>query len=166
MAKFERLKWIPMIMEAYSEARVRTQGYDSTVKSSSPVQESSLSFNGSPEQRSIAPRMNGNRHVFNRKPAKRIVATQTAKRRVSRVHHQSPSPYYSVIRELRDAKQKLRQLETIQVRLNELQSTLDQRLAELTDKVTPPKPDPDTAQEVTRYNSPRLHDDNGPPRQW
>ncbi|GMA49606.1 hypothetical protein GCM10025857_09630 [Alicyclobacillus contaminans] len=134
MTKFSRLQWIPMIVKAYNEARERTLPKPTetvhNISSASPPASapSNLRKQGAKNRRSNA--------------ATRSTSAGSRRNHGSHAITDAPSEaaYDRVIQELRDAKSKLNQLETIHQRLELMQARIEQQLNELREQLHPGQP--------------------------
>jgi hypothetical protein len=172
MPMFSRFQWIPMIVKAYNEAKLRTAprpGGDGT-PSPAPVPPKS------PKKRAVLARPTS---AHSR--SKQRATASTRRQRPLPSHRpnarSSRNPdgqkvilpereYQSMLRELRETRAKLAKLESVNHRLSQLQIQLEQRLNDLLLKV---QPNADTHsgelhQAAVQGNSSPFQPTNLPPR--
>lgn len=134
MNRLSRLRWIPMIVKAYSDARLHhelelrqqvqngPQG-DSSTKS---AKSGNIRKRTSPANRTFAGMRASPPSVRPVKARKIPQKTQSA-------------DYKSVLKELRETKRKLNQLESIHTQLTQLQQNMDERLMDLLQRLEQPQ---------------------------
>lgn len=130
MARLPKLQWIPMILQAYNEARAKSglkpvspdELLNGIRKESTPSRSTTLeaSTSGRKGKAAVPPAVRspkGKRPSRMRQPAK------------------PGAQFYSVVRELRKTRQKLNQVESLQAQLQQLQATVERQLSELNQKI-------------------------------
>lgn len=138
MAKLPKLQWLPMLLEAYNEARTK-----SGLK---PVTPGEL-LNGVIKEAPVKTKKKETKDEFS--PAASKPTTKTVLRPAARIKTKPPinrhrnvgikskqgAQFHSVLRELRKTSQKLAQVENLQTQLNQLQSTVERQLTELNQRL-------------------------------
>ena len=140
MAKPQRFRWIPMLLEAYQEAKSKSSISANTMPSPSrPVAPSTLTNEREDNQDNLAqhslPASTAKNQAKRLPPPPRRMANG---RQGTSAFPLATPPLSSVIRELRNTRKKLDKMEANQAQLSLLQNTLDRRLEELQAKLNPP----------------------------
>jgi hypothetical protein len=143
MPKFSRLQWIPMIVEAYNEAKLRATLEAESGRMPLPASGTRESpGNAAASTRRAAERLRQKRRAHVRKRRARSVPSRRHTATPSRSSHRanvvlSPRTYRAMLQELSETRAKLARLESINDRLSQLQTEMEQRLRDIVAKVEP-----------------------------
>ncbi len=132
MDKVNRLRWIPMIVKAYSDARLRQELMKRGVDLGS-------TFSGADSRQSAADTRSVPASPLSRKPIPvKHLANQRGKLAVPKLGKRNANPgqratpnIASVLKELREARKQMTQLENLQTKLTEMQAQMDIRMNQL-----------------------------------
>lgn len=133
MAKLPNLKWIPMLLEAYNEARTR-----SGLKPVTPGELLTGVVKELPSHpmRAAKPASMLPSHTRTKPSPSRVLRTSPSRTRKSMGVTNNPGvQFHSVLRELRRTRKKLAQVEVLQSQLNHLKTTVERQLTELNQKL-------------------------------
>lgn len=137
LQRLQRFKWIPMLLRAWNEARERTEAARTDAAAPGPVKADPQTNRSSPaKQTRTAAKSPGTagapaRPAARRRPVRRLkgqVAPVPGGRRLP-LRRIDRTDYHAVLRELREAKQQLSQLDSIRSQLDGLQQWFEQRMA-------------------------------------
>jgi hypothetical protein len=143
MPKFSRLQWIPMIVEAYNEAKLRATLETESGRPPLPASGTRESpGNAAASTRRAAERLRPKRRAHVRKRRARTVPSRRHSASPLRNSHRanvvlSSRTYQAMLRELSETRAKLARLESINDRLCQIQTEMEQRLSDIVAKVQP-----------------------------
>lgn len=143
MRRFERFKWIPMLLKAYNEARERVQEHQfDDPPAGFPVIKPASGGSAPAETRSKSVKT-AHKPVGKPKRKRSVrklkrMAPPAGVRRVVRAHRMTGSDYKAVLQELREAKQQLGQLDSIRQQLDVMQHWFEERIPDAEKPSTSP----------------------------
>lgn len=134
MARFERLRWVPMLIRAYYDAQLRRE-----IPEATSAQKPEVPAVKAVRQKST-PIAAKSAHKAQSNKKRKHVKKQSGRRKTQRISH---DPTLQLLRELRAANHKLKEIDAIREQLSDLGSSLHhfQRRVEKLDPTERPAQD-------------------------
>ncbi|MFD1675072.1 hypothetical protein [Alicyclobacillus fodiniaquatilis] len=134
MARFERLRWVPMLIRAYYDAQLRREGPE-TISAQKPEVLTVKTI-----QQKSTPIATKRTHKTQNSQKRKNAKKQNSRKKTQRISH---DPTVQLLRELRAANHKLKEIDAIREQLNDLGSSLHhfQRRVEKLDSTEQPTQD-------------------------